>query len=680
MTGTTSEQAKTFEGRRTFDFLSFQEKMRSKKRRLFYFFALNMLGTVLAFYVVIAFFFLDGIRYIEKHGEYRNLSLEADLWHPKGFLIVFFVIIFVILSVSWSRILQLKDGGSIVAIDLGARPLMPFTQDLNERKLLNVVEEMALASGVEVPEIYILDGNHSINAFAAGFTREDSVIGVTQGALAYLSRDELQGVIAHEFSHILNEDVKIRTYLAGLSFGFMFLIKIFGIPLRILRNMICPRESDYPTPCIRINIVSFFYIVILLFSLGLVLLGFISYIFGLLLQLSVSRQMERLADGTAAEYTRYPEGLASALKKIGAYAAQRPYNFTMGIVDREYAPLFFADTGMLFIERLFSSHPPLLERIRTLDPSFDGNFLAIKVKRAEESPETIRKSTDRDVRRITIEQSPLWDQQTWTQSGFESPEVQNLLGDMPIVALSKLREPLMTAALILALELDAHEAAREKQREIIRSAFPEEVLEQSELLSYEFMDLNFSQKYAIGSLSLPSLRQMSREQFLEFDKVLEQLIEADDAVDLFEYCLSRRVRLVLSRYFGAEVKQLKNHKPEDYPEECGVVLSILARMNAGSEEEEMREAFELGVGLLRFPEGKISLLSEEECKKARLEKVFGKLRLLERRHKGNFLLACRGVADFTGNRVEPGEEDYLRLLGYALEADREMMAEHAWCG
>lgn len=680
MTGTTSEQAKTFEGRRTFDFLSFQEKMRSKKRRLFYFFALNMLGTVLAFYVVIAFFFLDGIRYIEKHGEYRNLSLEANLWHPKGFLIVFFVIIFVILSVSWSRILQLKDGGSIVAIDLGARPLMPFTQDLNERKLLNVVEEMALASGVEVPEIYILDGNHSINAFAAGFTREDSVIGVTQGALAYLSRDELQGVIAHEFSHILNEDVKIRTYLAGLSFGFMFLIKIFGIPLRILRNMICPRESDYPTPCIRINIVSFFYIVILLFSLGLVLLGFISYIFGLLLQLSVSRQMERLADGTAAEYTRYPEGLASALKKIGAYAAQRPYNLTMGIVDREYAPLFFADTGMLFIERLFSSHPPLLERIRTLDPSFDGNFLAIKVKRAEESPETIRKSTDRDVRRITIEQSPLWDQQTWTQSGFESPEVQNLLGDMPIVALSKLREPLMTAALILALELDAHEAAREKQREIIRSAFPEEVLEQSELLSYEFMDLNFSQKYAIGSLSLPSLRQMSREQFLEFDKVLEQLIEADDAVDLFEYCLSRRIRLVLSRYFGAEVKQLKNHKPEDYPEECGVVLSILARMNAGSEEEEMREAFELGVGLLRFPEGKISLLSEEECKKARLEKVFGKLRLLERRHKGNFLLACRGVADFTGNRVEPGEEDYLRLLGYALEADREMMAEHAWCG
>lgn len=680
MTGTTSEQAKTFEGRRTFDFLSFQEKMRSKKRRLFYFFALNMLGTVLAFYVVIAFFFLDGIRYIEKHGEYRNLSLEANLWHPKGFLIVFFVIIFVILSVSWSRILQLKDGGSIVAIDLGARPLMPFTQDLNERKLLNVVEEMALASGVEVPEIYILDGNHSINAFAAGFTREDSVIGVTQGALAYLSRDELQGVIAHEFSHILNEDVKIRTYLAGLSFGFMFLIKIFGIPLRILRNMICPRESDYPPPCIRINIVSFFYIVILLFSLGLVLLGFISYIFGLLLQLSVSRQMERLADGTAAEYTRYPEGLASALKKIGAYAAQRPYNLTMGIVDREYAPLFFADTGMLFIERLFSSHPPLLERIRTLDPSFDGNFLAIKVKRAEESPETIRKSTDRDVRRITIEQSPLWDQQTWTQSGFESPEVQNLLGDMPIVALSKLREPLMTAALILALELDAHEAAREKQREIIRSAFPEEVLEQSELLSYEFMDLNFSQKYAIGSLSLPSLRQMSREQFLEFDKVLEQLIEADDAVDLFEYCLSRRIRLVLSRYFGAEVKQLKNHKPEDYPEECGVVLSILARMNAGSEEEEMREAFELGVGLLRFPEGKISLLSEEECKKARLEKVFGKLRLLERRHKGNFLLACRGVADFTGNRVEPGEEDYLRLLGYALEADREMMAEHAWCG
>lgn len=178
---------------------------------------------------------------------------------------------------------------------------------------------------------------------------------------------------------------------------------------------------------------------------------------------------------------------------------------------------------------------------------------------------------------------------------------------------------------------------------------------------------------------MPSLRQMSREQFLEFDEVLEQIIRADGAVDLFEYCFSKRIRMILSRYFGAEVKQLRNRKPEDFPEECRVVLSILARMNAGS-EEEMREAFELGAGMLRFPEGKISLMSREGCEKARLEEVFGKLRLLERRHKGNFLLACRGVADFTGNRVEPGEEDYLRLLGYALEADREMMADHVWCG
>jgi Zn-dependent protease with chaperone function len=679
MSGTTPEQAKTVEGRETFDFPSFQEKIRSKKRRLFYYFALNMLGASSVLYVLIAFFFQDGMRYVEKHGGYRSLSLEVDLWNLKGFLSVFLFIAFVILFVSWSRIQQLKEGGAVVAIDLGARPLMPFTQDLNERKLLNVVEEMALAAGVAVPEIYIMEGNFSINAFAAGYTQEDSVIGVTRGALVYLSRDELQGVIAHEFSHILNEDVRIRTYLAGLSFGFMFLIKIFGIPIRALGAVLYPGEGEYPRPYLRINAMGIVIFMILLLSLCLIVVGGISYFFGLLLQLSVSRQMERLADGTAVEYTRYPQGLASALKKIGAYVVQRRYNFVMGFGAREYAPLFFADTGMLFIERILSSHPPLLERIRTLDPSFDGNFFNIKVKRAEEPQETIRKITDRDIRRITIEQSPLWEQQSWAQSGMEPSEVRHLLGDLPITVLSKLREPLMTVALILALELDTREEAREKQKEIIRKAFPEEVLEQSELLSYEFMELNLSQRYAIGSLSLPSLRQMSREQFLEFDEVLEQIIRADGAVDLFEYCFSKRIRMILSRYFGAEVKQLRNRKPEDFPEECRVVLSILARMNAGS-EEEMREAFELGAGMLRFPEGKISLMSREGCEKARLEEVFGKLRLLERRHKGNFLLACRGVADFTGNRVEPGEEDYLRLLGYALEADREMMADHVWCG
>ncbi len=672
MTDATLQQEKE-QQRKTFDFLGTKESIRLKKRRLFYCFALNMLGAVLVFYLLIAFFFLDGMSLIEEFGSY---SLKTDLWHPKAFFITFGVLNFIILSVSWSKVNEMKQGGAVVAVELGGRPLLPFTQDTNERKLRNVVEEIALAAGVGVPDIYILDGNMSINAFAAGYMQEDSVIGVTQGALVYLSRDELQGVVAHEFSHILNQDVRIRTYLAGMSFGFMFLVKIFGAPFKIFQNATDQRTALL----VRRNMpggVLMIYIVILLLSLSLLIVGSISYFFGLLLQMAVARQMERMADGTAVEYTRYPQGLASALKKIGAYASRRPFGMALQMWGREFAPFFFANSGLFFMERFFSSHPPLMERIKALEPSFDGNYSGIKIKQVEETPETLRKSTERDVRRITIEQSPLRERRNWGLSGMDSQEAQYLLQDIPLNVLSKLREPLMTVAVILALHLDKCEAIREKQREIIRKAFPDELLEQSELLSYEFMELSLTQKFTIGSLSLPSLRQMSREQFLDFDKILQQMVESDGIVDLFEYCLLGRIRQVLSRYFSAEVKSLKNRKPTDFPEECRAILSVLARMGGGS-EAEMQAAFELGTELLGFPENRLLPLSQEECGAVKLEQVFGRLRLLKREFKGSFLLACRWVSDFIGRRSASRGEDFLTLLGYALEADRELMAEYLW--
>src|SRR5204863_3999046 len=250
----------------------------------------------------------------------------------------------VILIGSVFKTLQLARGGSAVAELLDGRLINSNTSDADERKLLNVVEEMSIASGIPVPQIYVMEGEPGINAFAAGHSASDAAISVTRGCMTMLTRDELQGVVAHEFSHLLNGDMKLNLRLMGLIFGILCLTVIGRVLIRT-------RGKKNPLP---------------LLGLALIIIGWVGVLFGRLIQAAVSRQREFLADASAVQFTRNPSGLANALKKIGGIAEGSELQSHRA----EEASHFFFANGLKSGFFGFATHPPLIERIRALDPSF----------------------------------------------------------------------------------------------------------------------------------------------------------------------------------------------------------------------------------------------------------------------------------------------------------------------
>ena len=248
------------------------------------------------------------------------------------------------------RMASLRGGGEPVALQMGGVPVPEDTSDFHLRRLRNVVEEIAIASGVPVPKLYVLEHEAAINAFAAGYSPSDAVVAVTRGALDRLNRDELQGVIAHEFSHILNGDMRLNIRLIGMLFGIMML-GIIGrkrADLRSRRRQECAARSS-ARPWSR------------WWSAPSALF------FGRMIKAGVSRTRELLADASAVQFTRQTQGLAGALKKIGGLDEGSQPEPT-GRRPRKSATCCSARGCR--ISGMFATHPPLLERIRLLDPSF----------------------------------------------------------------------------------------------------------------------------------------------------------------------------------------------------------------------------------------------------------------------------------------------------------------------
>ena len=280
------------------DFFASQDDARKKTGLLLFYFGLAVLSIIIAVYIAFAFFFA-------YQGSRASQFSFYSIWDPELFVTVAGVTILIVICGSLYKISILKSGGAGVAEMLGGKLIPASTQDFLEKRLLNIVEEMAIASGVPVPPVYLLENEQGINAFAAGFTPDDAVIGVTRGSLETLNREELQGVIAHEFSHILNGDMWLDLKLVGFLHGIL-LIALIG--RSILRGSSRSRNSK--------NSGGF-----VLFGLVLLVLGYLGVLFGKLIKSGVSRQREYLADASAVQFTRNPHGLAGALKKIGGLAA-----------------------------------------------------------------------------------------------------------------------------------------------------------------------------------------------------------------------------------------------------------------------------------------------------------------------------------------------------------------------
>ena len=325
------------------DFFAAQSRAIRSSRWLVLWFALCVLGVIAVLWAL------------------AGMAVSGTPWAPDLFLPIAVASSAVIGGGSAFKHMQLSAGGSVVARDLGGRQIDPGTRDLLERRLLNVVEEMSISSGVPMPEVWLMDQETGINAFAAGTDPSNAVIGVTRGCLERLDRAELQGVVAHEFSHILNGDMKLNMRLTGWIFGLVMISMLGRMMLESLR-FARGRSSRDAGKAIAL---------IALIGLAIWLVGWLGSMFAKLLQAAVSRQREFLADASAVQFTRHPDGLAGALKKIGGYRVGGKLNSPKAAEAGHF--LFVSG-----LSSLFATHPPLDQRIRAIHPNWDGNMIESK--------------------------------------------------------------------------------------------------------------------------------------------------------------------------------------------------------------------------------------------------------------------------------------------------------------
>jgi len=639
------------------DFFEEQALARKRTVRLAVLFAIAVIGVMAAVYALAMFVYLlsandaTGVAYMV--GRYEGVSnLHASLWNPSVFLFACGSTALIVGLGSLSKTAQLRDGGSALALGLGGRKMEPATSKLEERRLLNVVEEMAIASGMPVPEVYVLDREPGINAFAAGRTTSDAVVGVTHGTVHLLRRHELQGVIAHEFSHLLNGDSRINMRSIGLLHG-IFLLALIGRFL--LRGSTASSKKGSGG--------------LALVGLGLLAIGSIGVLFGRMIQSAICRQRELLADASAVQFTRDTEGLLVALKKIGGAAS---HSYLRAPQADEASHIFFSEAirRLRLFAGLFRTHPPLEERIRKLEPQWDGHFIEVPLPQIAEGMSTPPDAPPDDVMAFAEAPSEEAVGQALERVGKPRSEqvafARSLHAAIPENWLRAVRQAPMAQAMVFGLLLAHDEVLR--GAEIVRLA--EMTDPQTADLALRFHseagDRSSSQKIALIDMAMPALRSLSEDEYQRFDKTVDALILSDRRIDLFEYTLSRMVQRHLGRYFEGtgptpvRFRSLKRLLPE-----AQVLLSTLAR--AGSRtEDEARRAFRHGVQALHLESCVETILPSGQCTLAAVDEALKRYDAATPVLKRNLMMACAATV-MADDTVTDREAQLIRAIGDGLD-------------
>ena len=567
------------------NFFAHQEQARRQTRRMLVLFALAVVVIVAAIDLVLL------------------VALGADAHNAQGIRAggVLAISLFVLLVIgcgSLYRIATLSGGGVAVARQLGAVPVPADTTDFAWRRLHNVVEEIAIASGVPVPAVYVLEEEACINAFAAGYAPTDAAITVTRGALDKLTRAELQGVIAHEFSHVLNGDMRLNIRLMGVVFG---ILVIATIGRKIAQLAGRGRSRDIGG--------------VVAFGLALFVVGYLGVVGARLIKAAISRQREFLADASAVQFTRQTEGIAGALKKIGALAE----GSKLASADKEeVAHMLFGD-GVGY-SALFATHPPLRARIQRLDPAFRADELKA-IAAAWSQPVPASEDDDsadvsiagfapvariRPVASVAGAALPAAD----ARLSLSPPRVaapvgnpghddrraaQGLRGAIPPPLREAARAPAQAMSLVYALLLSQEPEVRARQLDLVASRRDGATRDRVDGLFAALADLHPMQRLPLASLAFPALRRRPRPQLAAFTALLDQLIGADDRITLGEYCLARLVKLqVIEALDPGAVRMTGRVKLPTVAAELRDVLAIVAR-HGHDDEASARRAFALGL-------------------------------------------------------------------------------------
>jgi Zn-dependent protease with chaperone function len=535
--------------------------------------------------------------------------LQALSWETFGFVCLgVAATVFLVVLFKWA---QLSAGGKAVAERLGGQRILPQTTDPAQRRCLNIVEEMALAAGLPVPPVYVLPGERGINAFAAGVSPGDAVIGVTQGSLDHFNREQLQGVIAHEFSHILNGDMRLNIRLAAMVKGITFIGDVGQVIVRggsrSRYHSMSSRNSTGSGNRLPAQIMAI--------GVGLWLLGWLGGLFGALIKAAVSRQRELLADASAVQFTRNPAGVADALKVIGGHA---PGATVIEPRAGELSHIFFGQINELW--QLARTHPPLPDRIRRIEPGWDGQFI-------KPSPEASYKGSARDQQRraeqaearqravnvaaAVVAGTVLGGAAGETGGGLPDAGFLEYLREIPDDLSEQAHDPFGAHAIALGLLLADAQDTREAQLQLVQDTGIKGLATTTRQLYPRIASLSAGLRLSLLELCLPSLKCMSATQYGQFKDTLLKVARADQQIDLYEWCLYQ----VLRHYLDPEFVQVKPHRPRyrkvsQVREPLVTVMSVLA-WHGHDNEDDTRGAFTRGVESLGMYT--VSLTPLEDC-------------------------------------------------------------------
>ncbi len=641
------------------DFFDRQEKARRNTKLLVAYFACGTVMLILAVYVVSLVIFAGVNSKSQRRSYDGNTQIEA--WNPKLFFGAAIGTLAVIALGSGFKTMELAQGGRVVATTLGGRLVNPGTSDPDERKLLNVVEEMAIAAGVPVPQVYVLPQETAINAFAAGHSTSDAVVAVTQGSIRLLTRDELQGVIGHEFSHILNGDMRLNLRLMGIIFGILCLTVIGRVLLYMRSNN---SKDKNPLP---------------LLGLALIVIGWIGVLFGRMIQAAVSRQREFLADASAVQFTRNPAGLAGALKKIGAMGA----NSKLKNAHAEEASHMFFSNGMgeSFLHAM-DTHPPLVDRIRALDPSFDGDFSSVRLPDDDE-PEPVVSRARPQAPPFSLPGFPMQGgaagmlppiiaaravmPSTGRPTTAHLDYAEGLRTSIPPALQAAARDALGATTLVYAVLLSDDENVRRKQVAELVAVTSPAVGQETLRIWPQAQTVAIHAKLPLLDLALPGLRGMSAPQFAQFRTAVKKLVESDGEIDLFEYVLQKVVLRHLEPQFlpvRKPVVQFFSLKP--LAPDCAVLLSALAYIGQ-NQPDKVAFAFQQGAApLTRIAQVPLQLLPPDQCQMDRVDAALNRLTQAVPQIKKNLLDACAHTVAADGV-IQVMEAELLRAIADTLD-------------
>ncbi len=630
------------------NFFEEQDKARRRTWLLVLYFTLAVALIALAINLVAYL----GARYIGLHSG----GLDAWLQQPHWMWITGATLL-VIGTGSILAILKLRSGGEAVARMVGARLLDRDTSELSERRLVNVADEMSIASGTPAPAIYVMDEEPGINAFVAGLRPTEAVLVVTRGALENLDRDELQGVVGHEYSHILNGDMRLNIRLLGVLAGILVIGQLGGFLLRSLRFSGSRRSRIRGQGGLAV----------LGLGLALFAIGYVGLFFGRLIKAAISRQREFLADASSVQFTRNPAGIAGALWKID----QHPQGATLASAHAEdMSHMCFGQSLTTSFQSWLATHPPIDVRIERVDPAFSARRLGERARQRMQSrgARTAPAPPPGSAAAGFTGPAPAATSAADIADSVGNPSAEQMAyatrlhAALPPALLSRVHQPRTAKAVVYALLLTGtHREQAPAARGIIEAADGADAAAETLSACADVQRLDRSARLPLLELAMPALRSLEARERARFLGAVRELARADRRMTLFEFALM----VVLDQHLGSSARaadKTRYYKYSAVKDEIRLLLTVLSR--AGTRDAgKARETFQQVMA--SFGHQQMEPSDARACTPAALTGALRKLNQLSPLLKRTLITACADCVLHDG-RVLPSEAELLRATALSL--------------